>query len=330
MQIGIIGTGLIGASIGLRLHSHGEKGISIIGYDVNRDHLNLALKINAIDSVAESIDVIVKNSKIVIIATPILDVKDIFEAINESILTNNIANLVITDTSSTKSKIIDWANSILSKDAVFIGSHPMAGSTEVGPNYSDGSIFEDSRWVITPTKNTPQHAIKTILSLIEAMGAEPMFMDANEHDSYVAAISHMPLFAQIALFALAKDSNAWAELSMLASSGFKSASRLVGTNPSLAFDINETNQVNIVHWIERYMEELQKIKLLLQDSENKEELFRFIGAMHLDYLKFLDGAVGREHWGEQLTNVPDYNAFDLLMGGMLTDKLNKLDFDNRK
>ena len=78
------------------------------------------------------------------------------------------------------------------------------------------------------------------------------------------------------------------------------------------------------------MEELQKIKLLLQDSENKEELFRFIGAMHLDYLKFLDGAVGREHWGEQLTNVPDYNAFDLLMGGMLTDKLNKLDFDNRK
>ena len=206
----------------------------------------------------------------------------------------------------------------------------MAGSTEVGPNYSDGSIFEDSRWVITPTKNTPQHAIKTILSLIEAMGAEPMFMDANEHDSYVAAISHMPLFAQIALFALAKDSNAWAELSMLASSGFKSASRLVGTNPSLAFDINETNQVNIVHWIERYMEELQKIKLLLQDSENKEELFRFIGAMHLDYLKFLDGAVGREHWGEQLTNVPDYNAFDLLMGGMLTDKLNKLDFDNRK
>ena len=54
MQIGIIGTGLIGASIGLRLHSHGEKGISIIGYDVNRDHLNLALKINAIDSVAES------------------------------------------------------------------------------------------------------------------------------------------------------------------------------------------------------------------------------------------------------------------------------------
>ena len=132
----------------------------------------------------------------------------------------------------------------------------MAGSTEVGPNYSDGSIFEDSRWVITPTKNTPQHAIKTILSLIEAMGAEPMFMDANEHDSYVAAISHMPLFAQIALFALAKDSNAWAELSMLASSGFKSASRLVGTNPSLAFDINETNQVNIVHWIERYMEDV--------------------------------------------------------------------------
>ena len=81
MQIGIIGTGLIGASIGLRLHSHGEKGMSVIGYDVNRDNLNLALKINAIDSVAESIDVVVKNSKIVIIAAPILDVKDIFEAI---------------------------------------------------------------------------------------------------------------------------------------------------------------------------------------------------------------------------------------------------------
>ncbi|MBI51894.1 MAG: prephenate dehydrogenase [Chloroflexi bacterium] len=330
MQIGIIGTGLIGASIGLRLHSHGEKGISVIGYDVNRENLNLAQKINAIDSIAESIDVVVKNAKIIIISAPILDVKAIFESINESILQNNVEDLVVTDTSSSKSKIIEWANTILPKNVFFVGSHPMAGSTEVGPNYSDGSIFEGARWVITPTENSPQHAIETILSLIEAMGADPMFMDADEHDSYVAGISHMPLFAQIALFALARESNAWAELSMLASSGFKSASRLVATNPSLAFDINETNRMNIEHWIERYIEELQKIKLLLQDSEDKEEFFRFIGAMHLDYLKFLDGAVGREHWGEQLTNVPDYNAFDLLMGGMLTDKLNKLDFDTKK
>jgi|TARA_B110000438_G_C15816494_1_gene652212 prephenate dehydrogenase len=330
MKIGIIGTGLIGASIGLRLKSHGDKKVSVLGYDINSDNINLSNKIQAIDSKVKSLKELLIESNLIIIAIPILEIKSLFEQITKEINANEISNIIITDTASTKDQIIEWADQILPKHISFIGGHPMAGSTEVGPNYSDASLFEGSRWVLTPTKNTPKNAIDTVLSLIEAMGAEPMFMDGKEHDSYSAAISHMPLFLQYGLFILMRNSNAWGEMSMLASSGFKSATRLAGTNPSLAFDINTTNRKNIAHWLTRYIDVINQIKELLENEKYAEDFFRFIGTANLDYLKFEDGAIGREHWGEPLTDVPDFNAFDLLMGGMLTDKLNKLDFNNRK
>ncbi|MDG1990637.1 MAG: prephenate dehydrogenase [Dehalococcoidia bacterium] len=330
MKIGIIGTGLIGASIGLRLKSHGDKNVSVLGYDIDQGNINLSEKIKAIDSKVKSLKELLIASDLIVIAIPILEIKSLFEQITEEVNKNKISNMIITDTSSTKDKIIDWADEILPKNIVFIGGHPMAGSTEVGPNYSDASLFEGSRWVLTPTKNTPKNAIDTVLSLIEAMGAESMFMDAKEHDSYAAAVSHMPLFLQYALFILMRNSNAWGEISMLASSGFKSATRLAGTNPSLAFDINVTNRENIAHWLTRYIDVINQVKELLEDEKYAEDFFRFIGTANLDYLKFADGAIGREHWGEPLTDIPDFNAFDLLMGGMLTDKLNKLDFNDRK
>ena len=330
MKIGIIGTGLIGASIGLRLKSHGDKNVSVLGYDIDQGNINLSEKIKAIDSKVKSLKELLIASDLIVIAIPILEIKSLFEQITEEVNKNKISNMIITDTSSTKDKIIDWADEILPKNIVFIGGHPMAGSTEVGPNYSDASLFEGSRWVLTPTKNTPKNAIDTVLSLIEAMGAESMFMDAKEHDSYAAAVSHMPLFLQYALFILMRNSNAWGEISMLASSGFKSATRLAGTNPSLAFDINVTNRKNIAHWLTRYIDVINQVKELLEDEKYAEDFFRFIGTANLDYLKFADGAIGREHWGEPLTDIPDFNAFDLLMGGMLTDKLNKLDFNDRK
>jgi prephenate dehydrogenase len=330
MKIGIIGTGLIGASIGLRLKSHGEEKIIVAGFDSNKDNLNLAFKIGAISKKMKSAKELILNSNLIIIATPILDIKNIFIEIKRIDSSNKINDLIITDTLSTKEKVIDWAIEILPSNVVFIGGHPMAGSTEVGPNYSDGNMFEGAKWVLTPIKNVPSAAIESVLSLIEAMGAESMFMDAKEHDSYVAAVSHMPLFLQYALFILVRNSNAWSELSMLASSGFKSATRLTGTNPSLAFDINETNQENIVHWIGRYVDVLNQLKELLQNNSSREDFFRLIGSTNLDYLKFDEGAIGIEQWGEPFTDVQDYNVFDLLMGGMLTEKLSRLDMNNKK
>jgi prephenate dehydrogenase len=98
-------------------------------------------------------------------------------------------------------------------------------------------------------------------------------MDAQEHDSYVAGISHLPLVVSTALFSLARDSAAWPELSQLASSGFRDTTRLASGSPDMSTDISVTNRENVVHWLDRFIQELMKYRDLIS-GEDEEALFK--------------------------------------------------------
>jgi prephenate dehydrogenase len=152
-----------------------------------------------------------------------------------------------------------------------------------------------------------------------------MFMDAEEHDAYVAAISHLPLMAATAMFRLARDSEAWPELSLLAAGGFKDSTRVAGTDPAMAHDIALTNRTQIIHWIERYREELRALQQQIADTEDEEALFHFLAKTSLEHGAFMTGAVGRKevderHWEA----VPDSALMDLLMGGTLAERAREL------
>ena len=126
---------------------------------------------------------------------------------------------IVTDTGSTKAQVLRWADEILPRTINFVGGHPMAGKTEVGAAHAEATLFEGARWVLVPSRDASAAAVETIAGLATALGAHPMYMDAEEHDAYVAAVSHLPLFAASALFRVARDSEAWPELSLLAANG---------------------------------------------------------------------------------------------------------------
>jgi prephenate dehydrogenase len=97
-----------------------------------------------------------------------------------------------------------------------------------------------------------------------------MFLDAGEHDAYAAAVSHVPLALSIALFQLARSSTAWPELASLCGPAFRDLTRLTSGSPEMSHDIFLTNKENILHWMDRYVDELMK----MQEKRAREDRLR--------------------------------------------------------
>lgn len=317
MRIAILGTGLIGTSIGLGLRNRVEDS-HVIGYDRSRLASEEALRRGALDEVALSAVDAVKDARFVVLAVPILAIRPLLEEIKDALP----ADAVVTDTGSSKAEVMRWAREILPGHEGFVASHPMAGKTEFGPGAAEEALFEDARWVIIPSVEASEEAIFIVTNLAERLGARPMVMDAEEHDAYVAAISHLPMVAATTLFSLGRSSEAWPELSMLAAGGFKDMTRLAATDPDMAYDIAVTNRENIAHWIDRYVLALLEFRRRLLDKESQDDLYRLLSATELDYAEYRGGKVGREERGK--AEIDTSGGFtDFLAGAWLKERFNQ-------
>lgn len=321
-RIAILGTGLIGTSIGLRLKAtRTREPLEVVGFDRYRDHAQGAERAKAVDRAVRDPLEAVRGAGLVILAVPILAIRDLMEEIARALE----PGVVITDTGSTKAEVMRWARELLPDTASFVGGHPMAGKTESGPGSAEATLFERARWAIVPSQEAAEDAVDVVTGLAYMMGAQPMFMDAEEHDAYVASISHLPMMAATALFRLTRDSEAWPELSALAAGGFRDTTRLAGTDPAMAHDIAITNRTQIIHWMERYREALRSLQQQIADTEDEQELFRLFARTSLEHAAFMSGAVGRKeidekHWEA----VPDSAMMDLLMGGTLAERAREM------
>ena len=198
------------------------QGLDVAGFDREWGHTARARKVGAIDIEARHPADAVAGAAVIVVATPISQVRTAFEAIAQGLG----EGAVVTDTASTKREVVRWASELLPEGVSFVGGHPMAGKEVSGLEAADASLFEGRPWAITPTAATPVRAIQAIGSLVSLVGAEPVVVDPEEHDSYVAGVSHLPLVAASALFALVSESQAWPDLAALAGPGFRDTSRL--------------------------------------------------------------------------------------------------------
>ncbi|MQC18496.1 MAG: prephenate dehydrogenase/arogenate dehydrogenase family protein, partial [Chloroflexi bacterium] len=293
MRVAILGTGLIGTSIGLGLRNR-VPDVQVVGYDRSRNTSEAAKQRGALDEVALSAKDAVRDARLVILAVPILAIRPLMEEIRDALP----ESAVVTDTGSSKAEVMRWARELLPGHANFVAGHPMAGKTEFGPAAAEETLFEGARWVVVPSVHAGEDAIRIVTNMAEYLGANTMVMDAEEHDAYVAAISHMPMVAATALFSLGRSSEAWPELSLLAAGGFKDMTRLAATDADMAYDIVVTNRENIAHWIDRYVAALVEFRRRLMDMEGEDDLYRVLAATEIDYKEYRDGKVGRVEKGK--------------------------------
>jgi len=276
-RITIIGLGLIGGSLGLALKAAKLTGIEIVGCDKDTLAAGDARRLRAVDKSERSLQRAVRGARLVIIATPIMAIRGVMEEIAGELR----ENCVVTDTASTKAIVMEWASQLLPPTVSFVGGHPMAGKETSGVQNAEAKLFAGKPYCVIPAPEASEGAVGVVTGIVQLVGAQPFFIGAEEHDRYVAAVSHLPLVLSTALFTLVRGSPAWPELSSLASSGFLGATRLASTDAELSHDICLTNREAVLHWLDRMVEELGRYRELLQEGQ-EEELFKAFARAQLD------------------------------------------------
>jgi len=259
-RIAIIGTGLIGTSIGLGLAARKDREYEIVGIDKNRGHVREAKKLGAIDREAGSLEEALKDTGLVIVAVPTMAARQILQ----DSVPYLAEGAIITDTCSTKADIMRWAAEFLPEHVNFVGSHPMAGREISGPGAGKLDLFQGATWAITPSPRADEQAVNIVLGLIESLGAIPLYIDAAEHDTYAAAVSHVPILMSVALFRMVRDSQGWEDASFLAGTGFRDLTRLASGDPTMSRDIMSSNREAVLHWLGRLEEELGNVRRALE------------------------------------------------------------------
>jgi prephenate dehydrogenase len=276
-RITIIGLGLIGGSLGLALKAAKLTDIEIVGYDRDAQAAGDARRMGAVDKSERSLHRAVGDARLVIIATPIMALRGVMEEMAGELP----EGCVVTDTASTKATVMDWASQLLPATVSFVGGHPMAGKETSGVQNADADLFVGKPYCIIPAPDASEGAVQLVTGIVQLIGARPFFIEADEHDRYVAAVSHLPLILSAALFTLVRSSPAWPELSSLASSGFRDVTRLASTDAELSHDICLTNRQGVLHWLDRAVEELGRYRELLQEGR-EDELFEKFARAQLD------------------------------------------------
>ena len=269
-RIAIIGLGLIGGSLALALKKARAKGTEIVGFSRSAETIARATECGAIDRAAANLASAVAGADVVVIATPVMATREVLASISEHLS----PKCVVTDTGSTKTKVMQWAGEYLSSKVSFIGGHPMAGKETSGIDEADADLFRGCVYCLTPAPCATPQAVRKLKKLVESIGAKPFFIDAETHDNLVAGVSHLPMLLSAAFVTTTTKSRSWSEMANLAAGGYRDFSRLASGNPEMNRDICLTNQEKIVEWLDRYIEVLKGYRHLV--AEDSEELAKML------------------------------------------------------
>ncbi len=319
-RIAIIGTGLIGASIGLALMSRKTRNYVIVGADRDRGNARQAKKMGALDREVGSLEEALDSAGIVVLAVPVQAAKQILQESAKYLA----EGAVVTDTCSTKTDILRWAEEFLPEHVHFVGGHPMAGKEKSGPTAAATDLFKGATWAVTPSPRADEDAVRAVLGLVETLGAVPLYIDAAEHDQYVAAVSHLPILLSVALFRLVRDSAGWEDASLLSGPGFRDLTRLASGDPTMARDILATNREAVLHWLHRFQDELSTIARAVELGG--QPVMDLLASTQLDRDAFvLNPPVRRRPEGVEAPSAQD--AIGRLFVGGLYDRMK--DMSNR-
>ncbi len=265
-KIAIIGTGLMGTSLALALKQSKNRNIEVVGTDSDGRARSGAQKSGAFHRMEGRLASAVRDANLVVLATPVMAMKELMEVIGPELR----EGCVVTDMGSSKKVVLEWAEQYLPRHVDFVGGHPMAGKETSGPESADGSLFDNRVYCIIPSPRAQKAAVSEVTALAKAIGAQPFYIGVDEHDSFVAAASHLPFLLSVALVGCTSKSVNWEDIAQLAASGYGDISRLASGDPIMHRDICVSNPEPIVAWIDAYIRELYQVRQMLADENGPD------------------------------------------------------------
>ncbi len=253
LEIGIVGLGLIGGSLGLDFRSLGHR---VLGVSQRQTTCDRAIERGVVETASRE-GRLLQSCDVVFICTPLSQIMPTAEKIAPFLP----KKAILTDVGSVKSPIVRAMTSCTNVSNPFVGGHPMAGTAETGIEAALSGLFRGNPYVLTPTDQTPTEAIALLSRLVKSLGATVYECDPDVHDRAVALISHLPVMVSASLIqvcAQEDDPQVRQLAQQLASSGFRDTSRVGGGNPELGRLMAEFNTDALLKALRGYRSHLDQ------------------------------------------------------------------------
>lgn len=277
INIGIVGLGLIGGSIGLDLRT---LGYYVLGVSRREQTCQKAIALGAVDEASGELSLL-SIADVIFICTPIALIIPTVEQLIPVVS----PTAILTDVGSVKTPIVETVSALWPN---FVGGHPMAGKAESGISVAELGLFAGRPYVLTPAKNTPLESVEKVEAIARLLKSQVYFCDPHEHDRAVAWISHLPVMASASLIAACMSESNPTVLKLaqeLASSGFRDTSRVGGGNPELGRMMAQYNPLEVLRSLYSFRDEIdlfircieqedwQTLEQKLSDTEQARKLF---------------------------------------------------------
>jgi prephenate dehydrogenase len=258
-HIAILGTGLVGGSVGLALR-RSDPVATIVGFDVAPGEADRAKARGAVTEAAGTAADAVAGAAVVVLAMPVDRIPGACAELAEAVP----ADAVVTDVGSAKVEVVRRGEA--SFGPRFVGGHPMAGSERHGIEAADDALFEGAWWILTPTATTSSDAYGRVLELVAGAGAKPISVEPEAHDALVARLSHLPQITASAIVEVAISSGDRETLLGLAGNGFRDVTRIAASNPGLWVAIIRSNRAAVLEALDGLGARLDRVAGMVRDA----------------------------------------------------------------
>jgi prephenate dehydrogenase len=280
-QLGLIGCGLMGGSFALAC-KRGALVKRVVGYSKSPSTTERALRMGIIDSVADSALQAVAGSDVVLLAVPVAATETTLKAIRHLVE----PGLLVMDVGSTKRDVVDAARRALrERIGSFVPAHPIAGKEKAGIQHADAALYVGRQVILTPLPQTDATLVQRATDLWSAIGAQVLKMTAENHETALAAVSHLPHLLAFAYFGAVLNQPAGRDLLSLAGPGFRDFTRIAASVPTLWCDVLMANREEVLRQSQRFRQSLDALEkvMLASNGEALRELLR-------------QASEGRAHW----------------------------------
>ena len=280
MRIAIVGSGLIGASVGLAAKRRGED--AVVAYDADEGAAATAVEVGAADETAGSLHAALEGADLAVVAVPVAVLAETVTAA----LAASGGECTVTDVGSTKAAVCQAA----ARSQRFVGGHPVCGSEARGPEHANGDLFAGASWFLTPTADTAPDRYRLVHGFVSRLGATPVAVDPVAHDRLVALTSHLPhALANLLLNQAGATRVDGPEPLSVAGGSLRDMTRVAGANPRIWVDIFLDNAGAISDALAEHRRRVEQVERALETGD-AGFLARWIGEAAGNRRELLAGA----------------------------------------
>lgn len=262
-RVAVIGLGLMGGSIGLAIKSR-RLPWEIVGYTRTPARGRQALRLGAVDRLCATPAEAVKDAEICVFCAPIQTIPDLVRKSLPGLKKGQI----VTDVGSTRG-FLDAEIPPLLKDrgAIFVGSHPVAGSEQQGIAAARADLYEKATILLSPSPSVPASAVAKVRRFWRQLGGRVLMIESREHDRLLARTSHLPHMIASLLALTVGRMPERAQLAAFCGTGFADTSRVAEGAPEVWLDIVRTNRCNLSEELRAFRATLDRLLLHLDEND---------------------------------------------------------------